>query len=219
MIEAIERDDARRAAAVRTRIVLVGDIIDRGPQSREALRVLEAAQRRLPELVTLLGNHEEMLLRALRGDEATIRGWMRVGGAETVESFGLAPLGEHEDALPWLAQLQRAMPPEWVDWIEGWPLTVQSGDYFICHAGIRPGVPLHRQSRRDLLWSREEFRHDERHHGAVIVHGHTISGDVELRTNRIGIDTGAYRTGTLSAVRLEGTDVEVVAVRKDDGAD
>jgi serine/threonine protein phosphatase 1 len=212
MLDAVERHDAQRGPRTRREVVLVGDIIDRGPHPRAALQVLHNAARHFPGLVTLLGNHEEMLLRALAGDEVTIRGWMRVGGAETVESFGLAPLAEGED---FVAALQRAVPSEWVEWLQSWPLTARSGDYFICHAGVKPGVALARQSRRDLLWVRDEFLGDPRDHGAIIVHGHTISEEVEIRRNRIGIDTGAYRTGTLSAVCLEGTEVEVLTVHGD----
>jgi serine/threonine protein phosphatase 1 len=213
----IEHDDARRGPVVRRHIVMVGDIVDRGPDPRAAMQVLEAAQQRLPDLVALLGNHEEMLLRAMRGDEGTIRGWMRVGGAETAESFGVAPLAEGVDAVPFVSALNRAVPEAWERWMQLWPLTFRSGDYFICHAGIRPGVALARQSRNDLLWAREAFLMDTRDHGAVIVHGHTISEEVELRPNRIGLDTGAYRSGVLSAVCLDGADVAVLAVHGDPG--
>lgn len=212
MFDTIERDDADRGRTARRQVVLVGDIVDRGPRSREALQVVDDARRRLPDLVTLLGNHEEMMLRALQGDELALRGWLRVGGAETVESFGLSVLDEQADAVPYVAALQRAVPGAWVEWLRSWPLVFQSGDYFVCHAGVKPGVPLGRQTRRDLLWAREHFCDDPRDHGAVVVHGHTISEEVEIRPNRIGIDTGAYRTGTLSAVCLEGTGIDVLAV-------
>jgi serine/threonine protein phosphatase 1 len=91
-------------------------------------------------------------------------------------------------------------------WLETLPLTYQSGDYFFCHAGIRPGVPLSLQRREDLLWIRDEFLESKRDHGAVIVHGHCESDEVIIRRNRIGVDTAAYRTGRLSAVGLHGTE-------------
>jgi len=192
--------------------VFVGDIIDRGPASREALALLDEARDRMPELVTLLGNHEEMLLRSIAGDETALRGWMRYGGAETVESFGLAPLAEDADAVPYVAALRRAVPATWVEWLKTWPLTARSGDYFVCHAGVKAGVALHRQARRDLLWVRAGFVDSDHDHGSVIVHGHTITDEVEVLPNRIGIDTGAYSSGTLSAVCLEGSRVDVLAV-------
>lgn len=212
MLTAIGQHASASGSSSHVRIVFIGDIVDRGPSSREALYRLREAQDRMPEIVTILGNHEEMLLRALKGDEFSLRGWMQVGGAETVRSFGLEPLGEDDDAVPWLEELQRAIPTELVDWISDWPLTARSGDYFFCHAGIRPGIPLKRQVRRDLLWSRDEFLNDARDHGAVIVHGHTICENIELMSNRIGVDTGAYRSGRLSAVCLDGESVEILTV-------
>jgi serine/threonine protein phosphatase 1 len=214
MFDAIERREDELAVA-RTQIIMIGDIVDRGPNSREALQLLFDRQRQMPNLMTLLGNHEEMLLRSLRGDEAELRGWMTVGGAETVQSFGLEPLKPGEDALPFVLALQKAVPRDWVDWMNAWPLMYQSGDYFFCHAGIKPGVPLTRQHRRDLLWAREGFMDDERWHGGVVVHGHTITETVEIRSNRIGLDTGAYRSGVLSAACFDGTDVDILTVRSE----
>ena len=210
MLAIVARHAASLRPVARTQLVFVGDIIDRGPDSRKALALFNDARHRMPELVTLLGNHEEMLLRSLAGDETALRSWMRHGGAETVVSFGLAPLAEDADAVPYIAALRRAVPAEWVDWLKTWPLTARSGDYFICHAGVKPGIALNRQARRDLLWARDGFVDNLHDHGSVIVHGHTISAEVEVRPNRIGIDTGAYRTGMLSAVCLEGTSVDVL---------
>jgi serine/threonine protein phosphatase 1 len=212
MLAEIARHAGSSPPVARTKVVFVGDIIDRGPHSREALALLAEARDRLPELVTLLGNHEEMLLRSVDGDETALRGWMRHGGAETVASFGLPPLAEDADAVPYISALRRAVPVEWIEWLETWPLTERSGDYFIVHAGVRRGVPLNRQARRDLLWARAGFVDNLHDHGSVIVHGHTISDGVELLANRIGIDTGAYCTGKLSAVCLDGTRVDVLAV-------
>jgi serine/threonine protein phosphatase 1 len=93
------------------------------------------------------------------------------------------------------------------------PLFARSGDYFFCHAGVRPGVALRRQTRNDLLWIREDFLTDESEHGAVIVHGHSIETEVTIRSNRIGIDTGAYRTGVLTALYLEGEQREIIAAK------
>jgi serine/threonine protein phosphatase 1 len=213
MLAELARHAAASAPVARTKVVFVGDIIDRGPDSRKALALLEEARHRMPELITLLGNHEEMLLRSVAGDETALRNWMRFGGAQTVESFGLAPLAEDADAVPYVAALRRAVPGAWIDWLKSWPLTERSGDYFIVHAGVKAGVALNRQARRDLLWARAGFVDNLHDHGSVIVHGHTISEAVELHPNRIGIDTGAYRSGTLSAICLEGMRTEVLAVQ------
>lgn len=212
MLIAIGRHSAELGAPRRLNVIVIGDVVDRGPDPCGALRTLEAARRRMPELITLLGNHEEMLLRALAGDEPALRGWMRVGGAETVASFGLHAIADDEDAVPYVAALRRAVPSAWVDWIATWPLTARSGDYLFVHAGVRPGVPLKRQARQNHLWGHEAFLEDTRDHGAVIVHGHSIVPDVEIRSNRIAIDTGAYRSDTLGAICLDGTSRDVLTV-------
>jgi serine/threonine protein phosphatase 1 len=212
MMVAIGRHSSARGLPQRMHIIVIGDVIDRGPDSRGALEWLDEARHRMPDLLILLGNHEEMLLRALAGDEGTLRGWMRVGGAETVRSFGLEPYVEGEDAVPWVQALRQAVPTAWSDWIASWPLTARSGDYLFTHAGLRPGVSIKRQARQHYLWGHEAFMADERDHGAVIVHGHTIIPEAEIRANRISIDTGAYASNMLSAICLDGTEQELLTV-------
>lgn len=192
-------------------IVFLGDIVDRGPQSLEVMELLHDLQSKTDRVLVLLGNHEEAMLQAIGGDVEMLGDWMKVGGAATVRSFGLEPFRRGDDAADYLRRLRAAVPREWVAWLRKLPLTAQSGDYFFCHAGIRPGVALRRQARGDLLWIREDFLDDERPHGAVIVHGHSIEPKVEIRANRIGIDTGAYRTGALTALYLEDDRQEVLS--------
>ncbi len=193
-----------------TQIIFLGDIVDRGPDSRGALRWIDRARHEVPGVTTLLGNHEEMLLRTCDRDPMTFASWLRNGGSEAATSFGL-PAFDGGDAGTYIEELRAAVTPETLDWIRAWPLTASSGDYYFCHAGVKPGVALRKQHRRDLLWIREEFLDDPRDHGAVVVHGHTISSKVELRANRIGVDTGAYASGVLSAVYLEDARVDVIA--------
>ncbi|QNE31049.1 serine/threonine protein phosphatase [Sphingomonas sp. NBWT7] len=202
--------NATRPPAQTTRFVFLGDIVDRGPDTRGALDWLDRKRHEVPGVMTLLGNHEEMLIRACERDPMSFSNWLRSGGAEAAASFGL-PSFDGDDVGDYVERLRAAVTPDRLDWIRAWPLTATSGDYFLCHAGIRPGVALRRQQRRDLLWIREEFLADPRDHGAVIVHGHTISATVEMPGNRIGVDTGAYATGVLSAVYLEADKVEVLA--------
>jgi serine/threonine protein phosphatase 1 len=192
-------------------IIQLGDLIDRGAQSAGVLRFAYAAQQKTDRFVVLQGNHEYLLLRALSGEKGMLRAWMRTGGRQTLESLGITPpeRGDDEDAV--IARIKREITPELLTWVENLPLTAQSGDYFFCHAGIRPGVALKRQSRDDLLWIRDQFLEDSTPHPAVIVHGHTVSENVELRPNRIGIDTGAYESGVLTALYLEGTEREIIA--------
>lgn len=195
-------------------IVFLGDIIDRGPDSFKVMELLYDLHTRTNRVLVLRGNHEEVMLQVLAGDVEMLAPWMKFGGASTVRSFGLAPFRSGDNVAQYLAQLRAAVPPEWVTWLKRLPLTARSGDYFFCHAGVRPGVPLRRQTRNDLLWIRDDFLDDDRSHGAVIIHGHSIEAQVEVRPNRIGIDTGAYRTGELTALYLEGDAYEVLSVTR-----
>lgn len=193
-------------------IIFLGDLIDRGPDSLKVLEYLHEAQRRLPGLIVLQGNHEEVLLKVLDGDLRVFRHWLTYGGAQALESFGLAVPDPDGDLDESLVQLRKALSPALVSWIRRLPYTASSGDYFFCHAGVRPGVALKRQAREDLLWIRDDFLETDAHLGAVVVHGHTITPEVDMRHNRIGIDTGAYLSGILTALYLEGDLREVLQV-------
>ncbi len=184
-------------------VVLLGDVIDRGPRSAETLSLLHDLQKRSDHVIVLAGNHEDAMVRALGGDADAMRAWLGVGGADTARSFGLEPPARGEDTRDFIRRMRATVPREWLKWLERLPLSVRSGDYLFVHAGIRPGVPLARQSRDDLLWIRRDFLDDDRDHGVVVVHGHTISDGPDRRTNRIGIDTGAYRTGILTSLYVE----------------
>lgn len=194
-----------------THVILLGDLIDRGEQSREVLGFVYAAQQRSDRLIVLLGNHEDMMLKALDRSPGALRAWMRIGGKATVRSFGLEPPAASGDSRAYADRLAKEVPQEWVEWLRQLPLNAVSGSYMFCHAGVRPGVALKKQARTDLLWIREEFLMNETDHGAVIVHGHSIADDVEFRANRIGIDTGAYRTGVLTALYLEGEERQILS--------
>jgi serine/threonine protein phosphatase 1 len=191
--------------APKTLLVFVGDLIDRGPSSCQVLERLRTYSRPGVETVFLLGNHEEVLLRILRGEAQLIAKWRWFGGSECLQSYGVnvAELGRasEEEAL---AIVRRAMPRDHIDFLERFADSCRFGDYLFVHAGIRPGVQLEQQTQADLRWIREPFLRDESDHGFVVVHGHTISDGVEHRANRIGIDTGAYRTGLLTALAIEG---------------
>ncbi len=198
-------------------IVLLGDLIDRGPQSADVLRLVYDAQQKSDFVIALKGNHEQLMLRALDGEPAMFRAWMRVGGRDTLRSFGITPPDKGtEDVTDKIEELRRAVPREMVDWLRALPVTAQSGDYLFCHAGIRPGVPIKRQTTADLLWIRDEFLEDDSIHPLMVVHGHSVVAEVELRENRVGIDTGAYRTGVLTALYLEGTKREIISTQPDE---
>lgn len=206
LLRAIEADAAREAEGDRTRIVILGDLVDRGPHSRQVLELLRFLERRDPARFQVLpGNHEDMLLASATGDAAAQRVWLKAGGDATLRSYrvdpaefaGLAPADRGR-------MLRRAVGADMIDWLEARPLACQSGDYFFCHAGVRPGVPLKKQRREDLLWIRREFLDSDRSHGAVIVHGHSVTDAAEVAANRINVDTGAHRSGELTAVGLQG---------------
>jgi serine/threonine protein phosphatase 1 len=204
LLARIEADIARRAPS-RNHVVFLGDLIDRGPQSREVVeRLLGWAPDRI-EPVFLCGNHEEVLLRILAGEPAVLADWLRFGGAECLRSYGLPPArlrGLNEaDAI---AAVRDAIPDAHRDFLASFADTFRFGDYLFVHAGIRPGLGLAAQEQKDLRWIRQPFLEDASDHGFVVVHGHTISEGVDERANRIGIDTGAYHSGVLTAVAVEG---------------
>jgi serine/threonine protein phosphatase 1 len=200
--------------ARKTLLVFVGDLIDRGPSSAQVLERLRTYRREGIEPVFLLGNHEEVLLRILRGDSALITKWRWFGGSECLESYGVDPHQftniSDEQALQLVG---RAIPKEHIRFLESFVDSCRFGDYLFVHAGIRPGVPLEEQRQSDLRWIREPFLLDDSDHGFVVVHGHTISSEVEERPNRIGIDTGAYRSGVLTALAIEGANRWLIATQ------
>lgn len=214
MIDAM-RSDAERAGAERCVAVFLGDYVDRGPASEAVLERL--CDDPLPGFETrfLLGNHEAAMLDFLK-DPAGAGEWLRFGGAETLGSYGIRPSVGVADAGR-LRSLRDALaarlPHDHRVFLEALEPYCVVGDYAFAHAGIRPGRPLSRQKTDDLLWIREPFLGWTHPHEKVIVHGHTVVESPELLDNRIGIDTGAYATGVLTAVVLSGTDRTIVQVR------
>ena len=216
VITAIAADDAARGPA-QTTVVLLGDLIDRGPDSAGVVKAARdwSAQRRVR---ILLGNHEEMLLEALESEDV-LRSFLRYGGRETVLSYLPDPGAYHQaDLAEALALLRAALPPGDLDFIRRSEDMIEIGDYLFVHAGIRPGVPLEQQRRADLRWIREPFLSHPGSFGPVVVHGHTIFEQVFVGHNRIGIDTGAYRTGRLTALGLQGTARWLIEATDQEGA-
>jgi serine/threonine protein phosphatase 1 len=204
LIAAIEADDATRGAAD-TSIVLLGDLVDRGPDSAGVIRAArDLGQRRKVRI--LLGNHEEMFLDALENEDV-LKHFLRYGGRETVLSYPVDADAYHRAELAEARHLIRAaVPQDDVAFMRSFEDQVRIGDYLFVHAGIRPGVPLEEQRVADLRWIREPFLSHGDSFGPVVVHGHTIFEKPDLVPNRIGIDTGAYKTGRLTALGLEGTE-------------
>lgn len=204
ILEKIAADHRARKPA-RTTIVFLGDLIDRGPQSAGVVERLRTYRPSFAKTVFLMGNHEEVLLRILAGEIDILPDWLRFGGAECARSYGVDPADlECRQPAAALKLLRQAIPKEHVRFLSAFADTASFGGYLFVHAGIRPGVPLDRQAGKDLRWIRDPFLEDDSDHGRIVVHGHTITDEVDERQNRIGLDTGAYWSGVLTAVGLEG---------------
>jgi serine/threonine protein phosphatase 1 len=194
----IAEDMARRPADSVT-LIHMGDYIDRGPDSAEVIDLLLRPWPAgpAPEVLNMLGNHEEMLLNVIATDDnAAAAAWLHYGGSDTLASWSVPPRTRPRD---W----PLTIPPEHMDFLYGLTTLHRAGGYVFAHAGLRPGVPLERQSRHDLLWIREPFLSHEGPLPGVVVHGHTRSEEPVVRPNRIGIDTGAYTGGALTCLVLE----------------
>ena len=203
MIYKIEQDQSTRPPAS-TRIILLGDIVDRGPDTARLVQGCMALTASTDRFVVLKGNHEEMMVEALRGNRSTYEAWLGFGGRETLLSWGVDP--EMIAGPPSTKHLRNAatlVGHETLEWLATLPLIYRHETYLFVHAGIRPGVPVDRQQSDDLLWIKDDFLSSTADHGYTIVHGHSAEAEVVVHENRIGLDTGAYRTGRLSAIGIE----------------
>ena len=206
LIEQIRADVAARPVQNVT-LILLGDLVDRGPQSAEVVERAIGLRDDFPGTRLLIGNHEECFLAALTGDVRRLRYFMRIGGDATVASYWKDDANLAEASFEEVAErLAYLVPARHVEFLQSGEDIIEIGDYLFVHAGIRPGVPIERQSLTDLRWIREDFLSDDRDHGVMVVHGHTIRDDVDEWPNRIGIDTGAYRSNVLTAIVLEGVE-------------
>lgn len=204
LIDMIEAD-MRWGDAERQTVVFLGDYVDRGAGNREVLDILSRRPFGDVETIYLIGNHEAVLLQFLQDAEIG-RDWVRFGGETTLASYGVRlrredpTIGELLDAQ---ARFQDNLPAAHLRFLRDLKLSFLAGDYLFVHAGLRPGVPLERQDGNDLIWIRDSFIKSEADFGCVVVHGHTPEMEVQNRHNRIGIDTGAYFSGRLTAAVLE----------------
>lgn len=213
LLAAIARDWARTAPDRQPVLIFCGDYIDRGGGSAHVVEALIWLKKRGDMQVhCLMGNHEQAFLRFLENPVAG-RGWIELGGAETLRSYGVAPpKAEDPDAYVQARDLlTMRMPSSHLRFIEHLELMLVVGDYAFVHAGVQPGVDLRHQREEHLLWIRKEFLEDDGPFEKVIVHGHSwSSSQPQILEHRIGIDTGAYVTGVLSAVRLDGAEIDLL---------
>jgi len=216
LVHAIRVDARRTAPTLRPLLVFLGDYVDRGPDSRGVIDFILGVQVSGDFVVVALkGNHEDALARFL-ADTAYAPSWIAGWGAETLVSYGVRTPDRSLD--PTACELTQALFAEALPdghraFLAELALSLTVGDYLFVHAGVRPGTPLEDQDPNDLIWIRYEFLESEDDFGKVVVHGHTPTMDPELRANRIGIDTGVYFTGVLTAVRLHGTERKFLQAR------
>lgn len=194
----IEADSA--ACGQPALVVFLGDVVNRGAKTRQVLdRLMAGPTRPGDRWIVLRGNHEQMMLEALTGDcEITFQRWLKMGGSATLASYG----GTRKQATP--ERARELIGPAHLRFLAELPFTHIVGDYLFVHAGVEPGIPLQRQATAKLLTIRGRFL--KKPHGLpfTVIHGHTpTDGRPSRGPGRIGVDTGAYFTGILTAVAIE----------------
>lgn len=188
------------------RVIHLGDYVDRGPQSAQVLDCLTKLVARDPRYIALMGNHDEGMMEFLTDPTAEgARIFLNFGGVETAQSYGVA-LDETSRAqlLESHRLLLSALPDKHMTLLRNLPRAVTFGDFFFCHAGVRPGVALEAQDPHDLIWIRRAFLDHAELFEKVIVHGHTPHDAPQLLPNRVNVDTKAFATGRLTALVLDG---------------
>ncbi|MDE2464788.1 MAG: serine/threonine protein phosphatase [Alphaproteobacteria bacterium] len=194
-------------------LVFLGDYIDRGPDSKGVIERLLTPPAGF-ETSVLRGNHDQTLLDFL-ADPVVYRVWREFGGRDTLMSYGVEPplFDQVEDFERARNDLAAALPIEHRQFLEGLQPSVSIGGYYFTHAGVRPGVALESQTSEDLMWIRDDFLNSRQDFGAIVVHGHTPTAQPVVKRNRIGVDTGAYATGCLTAAVLDGDKCRFISVR------
>ncbi len=209
VLSSIEADIAARPVTT-PRYVFLGDYIDRGPSSRETVDRL-IAQGESGECIFLRGNHEQIATKCL-SERRLFDQWMRLGGLETLNSYGIAHenLANGNSIAKLQAAFHDALPQTHFRFFRQLRPSFACGDFFFAHAGVKPGVELSHQKESDLLWIREEFLNSSEDFGKIIVHGHTPVPEIDVGPNRINIDTGAFATGRLTCLVIEGSSLSVI---------
>lgn len=215
LVRAIEEDDKDREPD-ETVVILLGDLVDRGPESSGVIKLARLWEE-YRSIRYLIGNHEEMFLDSFE-DNDIMRHFLKHGGRETILSYGVSEKQFNDCSTEELRELMAAKVPEGdVKFLESFEDMIIMGDYLFVHAGINPKRTLEEQKPRELRWIREPFLNHKERHSHIVVHGHTIVEEIDERKNRIGIDTGAYKFGTLTALVLEGEErryIQAVETKK-----
>lgn len=209
LLARINADLARRPA-LRPVYVFLGDYIDRGTSSRETIdRLIEHGKTN--ESIFLKGNHELIAIKCL-SDPSLFDQWLRLGGVETLISYGVFPetLVNGKQIAELQSAFHAALPQTHFRFFRDLQNSFSCGDFFFAHAGVKPNVGLSLQRESDLLWIRGEFLSSSRDFGKIVVHGHTPTSELEVGPNRINIDTGAFATGRLTCLVLEGESLSII---------
>ncbi|MEO3998188.1 metallophosphoesterase [Mesorhizobium sp. CAU 1732] len=198
-------DEIARDRPADWRIIHLGDYVDRGPQSREVLDVLMEATARDPRIIALLGNHDEGFLDFLADPHDKGDLFINYGGADTAASYDVTLNAHNRRAITDShAALVAAVPDSHVAFLRDLPRSASFGDFFFCHAGVRPGTALAAQNPHDLIWIRREFHIHPGLFDKIVVHGHTPHHEPEVMANRVNVDTMAFETGRLTALVVDG---------------
>lgn len=205
------KDDVAQRPTPRALYVFLGDYIDRGPSSRETIdRLID--HRNNNESVFLKGNHELIAIKCL-SDRNLFDQWLRLGGLETLQSYGVVhpeALASGNQIVALQSAFHGALPQKHLRFFRDLKSSFACGDFFFAHAGVKPNVELNSQKESDLVWIRGEFLSSNEDFGKIVVHGHTPSTEIEVRPNRINIDTGAFATGRLTSLVIEGGTLAVI---------
>jgi serine/threonine protein phosphatase 1 len=207
--------DTAKHPVARPIYVFLGDYIDRGSWSRETIaRLIEHGA--AYESIFLKGNHELLAINCLR-DPTLIDQWFRLGGRETLASYGVASeiFSDRKKTVETQLAFHNALPQPHIRFLRELKKSFICGDFFFVHAGVRPNIELTKQTEKDLLWIRAEFLNSNQDFGKIIVHGHTPIKNVDVRSNRINIDTGAFATGVLTCLIIEGERLSVLSASAD----
>ena len=199
--------DAAQHPSRKKELIFLGDYIDRGVDSRSVIDFLLTCLPKNMKKTFLRGNHDDRLLNFLNGDLDQARDWLALGGSATLVSYGINPY--RANVIHDLKALHKAMiekvPAAHRAFLAATEIDATRGDYYFVHAGVRPGIPMEKQTSEDRLWIRHDFLGSAHDHGKVVVHGHSILPEPDQQPNRIGIDTGAYATGILTCLALYGS--------------
>ena len=206
--------DNHKLEASKTSLIFLGDLIDRGPESKNVLEFLCHYRPNFADVVYITGNHEECFSRILSGHPQLIYSWFESGGRGTARSYGVENLGHiHIDVKPVYSQLRNKVPRSHIDFLSTFKDYHVFGDYLCVHAGIKPKISLDKQKQKDMHWIRSSFINYKKRHSHVVVHGHTVVEMAVHMGNRIAIDTGAGKGGYLSCVCLEDDMVRFMRVK------